>query len=246
MRLKARCSLLVPVLVVPLLAGAVAACDGKRMVEPGSTGSPPASLSTMQVRVEGQVADSDNDAPLGRAVVRAVRIVDPEHSRVVNDPAWSATSDESGRFSFAADVPANWTQLILSVNRDGYEDRQGFFARSSSGAYLPLFPRLTIRPGQSIQVRVDANLYNCFDDGVPCRRVVVESPSGEFVDLTVTNTIDSNAGAGLDGFAETHTIAPPRWMRQLTVSGGEVWVYGSTPGEERPVRGQLTLTATRH
>ena len=109
-----------------------------------------------------------------------------------------------------------------------------------------MYRTLTIRPGQSLDVRAGAAADSCFDDGIPCRRVFVEAPPGELVDLAATAT-NSAAQIGLDGYTETHTFSAPRWLRQLTVSGsGEVWVYGVTPSLGLPLRGELILTAMRH
>jgi hypothetical protein len=226
-------------LVLGLATGA-AACDGRTVVEPGPTGPPPGPLSTVRIRVEGRVTDFDNDGPVAGAVIKLVGIIP---SRAIDEPA--GTSDEHGGFGITADVPADWRELTLSANRDGYQTGRGWVGRSSlSVAHLSMYRDLTIRAGQSIDIRAGAELDNCFDDGFPCRRVVVEAPSGESIDLAVSTT-DSAATVGLDGRAETHTFAPPRWLRQLTVSGGEVWVYGVTPELGLPLHCRVTLTATR-
>lgn len=180
----------------------------------------------------------DSDGPVANAAVRLVRINYGINYRLVNEPAWSAIADENGIFGFTADLPADWRRVTLWVERDGYEPDQYWADPSSvSAAQLRLHRSpLSIRAGQTIEVRL-GGIQSCFDEGWPCRRVLVESPSGESVDLEVTTT-DSEAKIGLEGPSSTHPFSPPL-NRRLTVSGGEVWVYGG-------VNTVVRLTAVRH
>jgi hypothetical protein len=51
-----------------------------------------------------------------------------------------------------------------------------------------MYPTLVIRPGESIEVRVDGDIVLCgmvLVDIVPCRRVVVEASPGDPVELEI-------------------------------------------------------------
>jgi hypothetical protein len=70
-----------------------------------------------------------------------------------------------------------------------------------------------------------------------CRRIVVESPAGESVDVEVISNDCQDREVGLD--ADGDVFEDHGWPRRLTVPGGEVWIIAepSVP---------LTLTARRH
>jgi len=49
-----------------------------------------------------------------------------------------------------------------------------------------MYPTLVIRPGESIEVRVEPSVNLCaFGGGFDCRRVLVEAPPGTPVELEI-------------------------------------------------------------
>jgi hypothetical protein len=98
-----------------------------------------------------------------------------------------------------------------------------------------MYPTLVIRPGESIEVRVDRDIVWCGFDGVPCRRVLVAGSSDDPVELEVVSH-DSGRPMALAIPANPY-IEPDMSVRRLMVPpGGVPYVIGA---------GTATLTARR-
>ena len=94
-----------------------------------------------------------------------------------------------------------------------------------------MYPTLVIRPGESIDVRVDSSVNLCaFGGGFDCRRVLVEASAGTPVELEIVPHDTSN----FVGLVESIWDEDPKLRR--TVTGGVAYVYGPGTG---------TLTARR-
>ena len=157
---------------------------------------------------------------------------------------FSATSDAEGRFSLAVDLPAGWKELDLHVSRDGYE---GISVRVGSDAVsaveLRMLPILTIRSGESREAHVFLGTpITCFIESALCRRVVVDSPSGEPIRLEVF-AVDETQKVGLTGPLSTQPYSIDEVGRRVTVSGGEVWIVpmSATPTGVRGVFEQKVI-----
>ena len=167
-------------------------------------------------------------------MVTTVGVCYPGRCAQVDQPA-SVTADENGMFSLTANLPESWREVLLGVAAAGYEPARKYVVPSSSTtAVLEVYCTLTIRPGESIEMRVFLGHYVCGDESVRCRRIVVES-AGELVDLEVT-PIDGQGDAGLMPSAVFFDTV---FQRRLTVAGGEAWIIGALPNG-------VTLTARRH
>jgi hypothetical protein len=186
------------------------------------------------------VLDGERDQAVSGAAVKVSQIyLGGRQQRV--DPTWSATADADGVFDFTADLPSGWSDLLLGASRSGYEPSDTWLVPGTApSAVVKLLPTLTIRPGESLKTRVFRGFHACFFESWPCRRVVVESPSGDLIDLEVIPA-DGGATVGLEGPESSHPLVPAL-KRRLTVSGGEIWIYGGGDGPSTAV----TLTATRH
>ena len=238
-----------------LLCGA---CESDRIgpAAPPPPQPPSSPANTVAVQIEGRVIDAEREEPVPGAVVRLVRIVPGNAGRSENGPALSATAGENGAFDFSADFPADWREIFLAVDRQGYEPT-GTYVRATSptsivGAELRVLRTLTIRPGESIDMRVFVGSYVCGDESHLCRRVFIES-SGEPIDLEVVPA-DAQRNVGLFvGPSVNHPYSPTSFQRRVTVSNGEVWMYAA--GAERTgvysgvlavFEQAMTLTAHRH
>ena len=120
-------------------------------------------------------------------------------------------------------------------------------------ADVRVFPTLTIRPGQSLDMRVFLGSYVCSDESHLCGRILIES-SGESIDVEVVPA-DAHRDVGLVvGPSVNHPIYVKSYQRRVTVSGGEVWVYpaGAEPTGDSSSTGvgvfeqAVRLTAYRH
>lgn len=222
------------VLTLILLWVVVGGCESKTDIPPSPTA--PSPVRTVTVRVEGVVLDSDRDEPVPGVLIAPGSVHDSGgHSARIDSP--SATTDANGVFALSADVPSDWRNLGLHFSRPGYEAGFTSVGPAESVVVLKLRPTLTIRSGESLQVRhlpLTAGYIGCFLDTWPCRRVIVESAVGELVDIEMS-AYDPDQPLGLE---RTDTKLVPTFHRRLTVSK-EIWVVGAAPFTT------VTLTATR-
>jgi hypothetical protein len=94
-----------------------------------------------------------------------------------------------------------------------------------------MYPTLVIRPGESIEVRVEPDVNACaFGGGFDCRRVLVEASPGEPVELEIVPH-DTSKPMGL-----VESVWDEEPVLRLTVAGGVAYVYNA---------GSARLTARR-
>jgi hypothetical protein len=205
----------------------------------------------INVRVEGRVIDADREKAVPGAVVTPVgfcakgippaggacRRVDPGAARVA--------ADANGVFAVVANIPQTWDELLLGVTRDGYEPMDIYVAPSDvTAATLRVLPTLTINPGESLTTRTFHGAKNCGNDGHYCRRVMINAPPGDLIEVEVIPVEGQEVGI-LGGPA---TMVFPS-QRQITVSGREVWIYAGTPTTTpfyHVFEQRMTVTARRH
>jgi hypothetical protein len=83
-----------------------------------------------------------------------------------------------------------------------------------------MYPTLVIRPGESIEVRVEPDVNTCaFAGGFDCRRVRVEASPGEPVELEIVPHDTTKPMGLVESFWDEEPV--PR----LTVAGGVAYVY---------------------
>jgi hypothetical protein len=228
--------------VLFLLWVVAAGCDSNKGI-PSSAAAPTepnSPVGTIAVRLQGVILDGDRDQPVPSAAVKVSQVyVGGWQQRV--DRAWSATADADGVFGFTADLPSGWSDLLLDASRSGYEPSGTWLVPgTAASAVVRVLPTLSLRPGESLHTRVFRGFHACFFESWACRRVVVESPSGDLVDLEVIPA-DSGATVGLEGPESSHPLVPAL-NRRITASAGEIWIYGGGNGPSTAVM----LTATRH
>jgi hypothetical protein len=96
-----------------------------------------------------------------------------------------------------------------------------------------LHPTLVIRPGESIDVRVDRDTVLCgFGGAIGCRRVLVAASPGDPVELEIVPH-DSSKPMGL---GENEWTESPELRRLMVTPGGRLYVVGA---------GTARLTARR-
>jgi hypothetical protein len=104
-----------------------------------------------------------------------------------------------------------------------------------------MYPRLVIRPGESIKVRVNEGIFLCGWNGfaldaVPCRRVLVSASPGDPVALDIVPDDSSQPMALMP-----ESVEPDISVRRVMVPPGGfayVWAYFWSGGT-------ATLTARR-
>lgn len=192
----------------------------------GNTGVTPTPLPpapSVAVRLEGRVLD-EHDQPVEGARI-TLSYIHPGGS-IANSGATapSTTADDTGAFSLILNLPANWQQLTLRVDRGGYESDTRIFVEAGAirALLINMYRSLTISPGQSIQTAVSLRSLYCGFEGNPCRRVIVNSPPGKLVDIEVIPA----DGQEYVGLAVRDQVALGYdFPRRVTVSGGdEVWI----------------------
>jgi hypothetical protein len=232
---------------------ATAGCEGKGPIAgptaPAGPATPPAPAGpaspapTTAVRVEGRVLNGDNESPVAGAIVRADRV----WSGILLNNV-TATTDAQGRFSFTVEVSAGWRELSMSVTRNGFEPNLVWAYPGDVTADLRLVPSLVIRPGETIEVGSFVNSATpCFIESALCRRVLVEGPPGEAVDLEVF-PVDQAQEVRLAGPLASQPFSVDEIGRKVTTSRGEVHIVplSLAPTGVRSFWGQrVTLKAQR-
>jgi hypothetical protein len=185
--------------------------------------TPLAPTPTPTVTFEGLVLDEQNQ-PVEGARITLTHVHPTGPIANVGGTAPRVTADDTGHFTLNLELPANWQQVTLRVDREGYEsDTRIFFVRAAPRALLiSLYRSLTISPGESIQTTVSLPSFACGLEERPCRRVSVNAPSGKLVDIEVIPA-DGQEDVGL-AVGNPH-FWPDGLPRQVTVSGSvEVWI----------------------
>jgi hypothetical protein len=110
-----------------------------------------------------------------------------------------------GTFALPLNLPRDWSLVYLETG-PGYDDGNWRFEPKTAGtrAEIRIYPTLVIRPGESIDVRVQPTVNSCaFTGAFPCRRVLVVASLGEPVELEFIG--DANAF----GLTNTGFVPPP-------------------------------------
>lgn len=225
------------VLLIAVTAGS--GCEANRITGPTppvptNVGFADGQADVITTRIEGRVVDEDDDA-LPDATVTIARVLSDGQYKPAEPSAGRATADDRGGFGFDASLPRRWSEIVLRVVRDGYDPTDVYVDRSQATAVvLRAYRTLTIRSGESIDIRLSLGSYVCGLESWRCRRVLVSAPSGEVIDLEVTpSNADDEVGL-LVG-----EIAPAFFKveRHVTLTGGPVWIVGPNAS--------VTLTARR-
>jgi hypothetical protein len=210
-------------------------CDGAKLTAPDPRPSDPNTtvVETVTVEFGGRVVNADTGGP-----VESVRVslhVLSRPGRLTSGFQDTATSGGDGTFTLPLNLPSDWRFVFLNLTGPpGYDDagqryeRIGAFANPSgpTAADRPairLHPTLVIRPGESIEVRVESDIVWCGFDGVPCRRVLVAASPGDPVELEVVPRDSSKPMAlGLAIPENPYILEPDMSVRRLMVPPGAV------------------------
>jgi hypothetical protein len=205
---------------------------------PGTSGPAPAPVPTARtvaVRLEGRIIDADSRSPVAGARVSANEVQSTGSYGPLAQPL-STVSDASGAFVLNATLPEDWADLLLGVERAGYESTSIYVQPSSTtGATLEVYRTLTIRPGEAIDVQLSLGHYVCGWESHACRPLVVDSPAGELVDIQVASAIGDDS-FGLAA-SEEPSIVEGVYTSGVTVPAAKIWIFGS---------GRAVVTARRH
>ena len=219
-------------LLVLVVLVSAAGCEENRTAP--TTPTAPTPIPIVPVRLEGRII-GERDEPVPGAVVTVSEFCAPGNCRSMS-PVVSQGANDQGVFVLTANLPSNWEDVFVHVTRDGFEPNQQYIVSTEVGSVvLRLLPRVTIRPGQSIETRLFLFTHSCGDEGWTCRRIVVEAAAGESMDLDVIH-LDGQSVGLIVGPESTHPTSPIPPSR-VTMSSGEVWLYGSV--------GRVRLTAHR-
>jgi hypothetical protein len=230
------------VIAVCLCIATAVGCDSGNPVTP--TPAPASAPPTVTVDFGGRVVNAESGGG-----VENVRVT-VEHVEYSNGPDQFpndvATTAGDGTFTLPLSLQVSWQfryVFLKLIAPPGYDDRYQLFetAAASNRPEIRMYPTLVIRPGESIDVRVDGAVVWCGWDGYPCRRVQVAASPGQSVELEVVSHDSSKRMAlGLAVQANPYNVEPNMSVRRLTVPpGGVPFVIAEDP------TGIATLTARR-
>ena len=218
-------------------------CDGGKVTAPGPPSSGP--NTTVRVEFDGRVVNAD-----AGGVVESVRVSVHRvgFSGTPNPEGWvlpkdTATSGGDGTFTLLLNLPSFWKIVYLKLTGAGYDDVLRDFQPNQTvrtGLEIRMYPTLVIRPGESIEVRVDSGIAQCGWGGEagPCRRVQVAASPGDPVELELVPDDSSKPMALALAIPEYPYLEPDDMsVRRLMVPPGRVpYVLGA---------GTARLTARR-
>ena len=162
-------------------------CDGGTVTAPAPESQRPPSSEPTLITVEfgGRVVDADAGGPVGNVRVSLSSWSGPGNGPIVaNDTATSG----DGTFTLSLNLPIGWSGAEFQLTAPpGYDDTGAWFgpATAAERRAIRMYPTLVIRPGESIDVRVDRGIVGCgFGGGeYACRRVLVSASPGDPVEL---------------------------------------------------------------
>ena len=213
-------------------------CDGRTLAAPDlppTSPSPPPPVATVTVEFGGRVVNADAGGPVDGVRVSLGSISHPGRTDGWVFPKDTATSGGDGTFTLPLDLPSLWKSVALELTGPpGYDDTLQNYERIGPGypswptaadrPAIRMYPTLVIRPGESIEVRVESSIYVwCGWDGYACRRVLVAGSSGDPVELEVVSHDSSKAMAlGLAIPGDPYILEPDLSVRRLMVPPGRV------------------------
>ena len=237
-------------------------CDGRTLTAPdppptSPSPSPPPPVAMVTVEFGGRVVNADAGGPVGNVRVALGVMSHPGRTDGWVFPKDTATSGGDGTFTLPLDLPMGWRSVSLELTAPpGYDDTSQSYERIGPGdpfrptaadrPAIRMYPTLVIRPGESIEVRVESSINVwCGFDGYACRRVLVAGSSGDPVELEVVSH-DSSKRMALGLAIAIPNIwfpvgpDPDMSVRRLTVPpGGVPYVISDFS------TGTATLTARR-
>lgn len=185
---------------------------------------------TATVSFTGRLFDADTGHPAGnvRVSVEAMAFsIDPGFN--IQPEGWvmptnSVTSGGDGSFNLQISIPSNWMTIDLTLIGAGYEVKRYRFDQASAltRPEIRIYPALVIRPGESIEVRVEeSGPTRCGFGSSPCRGVLVEASSAEPVQLEIVSH-DASRPMGLAADPYDGEAVP-----RLTIEPDSyIYVYG--------------------
>jgi len=204
-------------------------CDGGKVTAP----APPPPPSTVTVQFGGRVVNADAGGAVANVGV-SLYVLSSDSGSPSVFPKNTATSGGDGTFTLPLDLPSFWRSVSLKLTAPpGYDDTHQRFepATAAERPAIRMYPTLVIRPGESIEVRVEPGVNACaFGGGFDCRRVLVEASPGEPVELEIVPH-DTSKPMGL-----VESVWDEEPVLRLTVAGGVAYVYNA---------GTARLTARR-
>jgi hypothetical protein len=191
-------------------------------------------------QIEGRVIEADFENPIPGAHITTDWSCYQDRCGPGNQP-YSTVADEHGYFRLTANLPQDWSDLTLKVAHPGFEPAEfSLKPESARFAVLKAYRTITIRPGESVQLRVLHFQETCAEESIACRRIMVEAPGDELINLEVVPVQSEDAFGVL--VAPFPYSLPPLQTR-LTVRRGAAWIV-RTPAFMSGT-GMVTVVARR-
>jgi len=233
-------------------------CEGKELAAPDLVPDPnlnTVAVSTVAVSTVafgGRVVDADTGRPVTNARVSLAAGSNIGGGLYAGSTQVFTTSGEDGTYALPLALPIGWRFVSLEFTSPaGYDDTAWTFepaappCRAQTPCFaaadrpvIKMYPTLVIRPGESIDVRVD-DVVRCGWQGyMECRRVLVSASPDDAVELEIVPRDSSKPMALVVAFLHTPWVY--EWdqsVRRVTLPPGAfVFVAGTGSG---------TLTARR-
>lgn len=200
------------------------------------SGPPPLAVA----QIVGRVVDADFENPISGAHVTSDQVCYQDLCVRLDQP-YSTVADHDGYFRLSPDLPQDWRTLSLKAAKPGFEPAQVSIQPGVAHfAVLMAYRSITIRAGESVQLRVLHFQDTCTEESIACRRISVDAPADESITLEVVPAQPEDAF----GIIVTNVAySLPPLQTRLTVRGGAAWIVRS-PGYMAGT-GVVTVTARR-
>ena len=204
---------------------------------PTAPSEPPSDPPLTAAQIGGRVIEADFENPIPGAHVTTADVCYEDRCGPAGQP-YSTVADEQGYFSLTANLPKDWRFLTLKVSSPGVEATQ-LTVRPDSAVFavIKAYRLITIRPGESVQLRVLHFHDTCGMDGIPCRRINVEAQADESIDLEVFPVQTDE----VFGVTVTFPFPQPSFQTRLTVRRGAAWIVRTLALMSGP--GMVTVVA---
>ena len=204
------------------------------------------------VEFGGRVVDTDGGGPVANARVAVYGFSSRGGTR--RDgwrfPTEITTSGGDGTFTLPLTLPDDWTIVFLKFTGPaGYDDTYRRFEPTANPCAIApcwaaadrsairMYPTLVIRPGESIEVRLDTGPVWCGWDAYPCRRVLVAGSPDNDVELEIVPDDSSKPltlGLAIPEYGDFILEPGDMSVRRLIVPpGGVPYVIGLGAGSAR-------------
>jgi hypothetical protein len=190
--------------------------------------------------IAGRVIEADFENPIPGAHITMDGVCYQDRCGPA-DQTYTTDANDQGYFRLTANLPQDWRHVGLKVAKPGFEPA-GLTVQKETATFavLKAYRTITIRPGESVQLRVLHFQETCAEDSIACRRIIVESHGDELINLEVVPAQPEEVFGVL---VPPFPYSLPPLQSRVTVRRGDAWIV-RTPGFMSGT-GMVTVVARR-